>query len=114
MLFMRLSIAVPAPGDPGLAKKIAGTLALFSGGILKMEAPVPRTIAGGLAGMYTWAARPLCCRNEMYPGLLPHCYPMFYEPGIYAGHIPGHVPRTLPKISSPSKISIQAFHVTAK
>ena len=111
---MRLSFDVPAPGDPGVAEKIAGTLAVFSGGILKKGAPVPGTIPGVLAGIYKLAARPPGCRTKMYPGLLPHCYPMFYEPGIYVGHIPGHVPRTLPKISSPSKISIQAFHVTAK
>ena len=48
---MRLSIVVPAPGDPGPCQKEPGTLALFSEGILKMDAPVP-TIAGGLAGMY--------------------------------------------------------------
>ena len=49
---MRPSIAVPAPGDPGVAEKIAGTLAVFSGGILKIGAPVPGTIPGVLAGVY--------------------------------------------------------------
>ena len=70
---MRLSIAVPTPGALALPKRKPGLKHCLAGGILKIGAPVPGTIAGGLAG-YNWPARPPGCCTEMYPGLLPHGY----------------------------------------